>query len=144
MKRPISLLIDQLHLMSNIHLFPPRSADGSLVGKSGEWYEPYCKNWLFEDVHPCGRLRKRTVLLYMLSGTKRSFLETIELVVEAEAHHPAQSPKGVMCQDAPLDTCSYDRLLMLKGSIAIKPANFIATCGFSSSENAEEDLILSQ
>jgi len=102
MKRPISLLIDQLHFMSNIHLFPPRSADGSLVGKSGEWYEPYCKNWLFEDVHPCGRLRKRTVLLYMLSGTKRSFLETIELVMEAEAHHPAQSPKGVMCQDAPL------------------------------------------
>src|SRR6266851_10367837 len=70
MKRPISLLIDQLHLLSNSHLFPPRSADGSLVGKSGEWYEPYCKNWLFEDVHPCGRLRKRTVLLYMLSGTK--------------------------------------------------------------------------
>jgi len=96
------ILYEKCHLMSNIHLFPPRSADGSLVGKSGEWYEPYCKNWLFEDVHPCGRLRKRTVLLYMLSGTKRSFLETIELVMEAEAHHPAQSPKGVMCQDAPL------------------------------------------
>jgi len=31
-----------------------------------------------------------------------SFLETIELVMEAEAHHPAQSPKGVMCQDEPL------------------------------------------
>src|SRR5579864_2423452 len=102
MKRPISLLIDQLHFMSNIHLFPPRSADGSLVGKSGEWYEPSCKNWLLEDVHPCGRLRKRTVLLYMLSGTKRSFLETIELAMEPVRITRHNHPLWVMCRDEPL------------------------------------------
>ena len=56
MKRTISLSSISFTSWSNIHLFPPRIADSCLVGKSGEWYEPSWKNWLFEDVHPCGRL----------------------------------------------------------------------------------------
>ncbi len=74
----------------------------ALVSQETNGFATHEKTHFAEDVHPCGRLRKRTVLLYMLSGTKRSFLETIELVMEAEAHHPAPSPKEVMCQDEPL------------------------------------------
>ena len=79
---------------SNIHLFPPRIAEGSLVGTSGKWYEPSWKNWLFESVHSCGRLRKRTVLLLLLSLTR----EDVSLGGFGHAgtggEHGCQTPEG--------------------------------------------------
>jgi len=57
--------------------------------RSGEWYGQWSKNWLFEHIHPSGRLQKRMFISKWASGEKTDgerFLQTLIIAGGSRGH----------------------------------------------------------